>query len=254
MEAVRPGSAVRREPHTCPVCFREFDQHCCLPCTLPCQHTFCHECLLHPSLAPGGRVRCPLCRSLSWTHSTLIRKTAGHLWGGPVRLQPMEEEVEEEGGTLSSDPSPSPGEIPSPPLLVSGLSLAVGVQNSPDLRCPLCSQHLHLTPGWPRTLDCTHTLCEGCLTRLLSSSPGRWVRFLYCPACSGQSAVFLQSRAPPPLLGVWDHILPPSSPGLDPARIDAPGNITRPEPGARGDSQDTAESPCCRYTASCVLL
>ena len=49
---------------TCPVCLERYTQ----PRTLPCLHSFCHQCLGHfPVVVEGGNhcITCPVCRQTS---------------------------------------------------------------------------------------------------------------------------------------------------------------------------------------------
>uniref|UniRef100_A0A3B4BPJ9 RING-type domain-containing protein n=1 Tax=Pygocentrus nattereri TaxID=42514 RepID=A0A3B4BPJ9_PYGNA len=63
----------RQGEDPCPVCLSDFDHQTHAPYTLPCGHTFCSSCLLHPSLVRYGYLCCPLCRCLSWQPRTLRR-------------------------------------------------------------------------------------------------------------------------------------------------------------------------------------
>lgn len=192
----------------CLVCFSEFDSESHLPAILPCGHAFCHSCLRHPSLSPAGVLRCPLCRHLSWGRDTLCRKTSGP--AGALQASAASDMDRGFPCSLTSPERPH-GSIMSqlrrvnqslPAILEMAPTLQdpapqpplrqLGASSAPDEswfmnRCALCCRR-HSADSYP--LDCLHSLCPRCLDSLLTlASPG-WVTFLYCPQCSGQTAVF----------------------------------------------------------------
>ncbi|KAJ8388433.1 hypothetical protein AAFF_G00133090 [Aldrovandia affinis] len=189
---------VREEALACPVCFSEFDSSAHSPSTLPCSHTFCGSCLRHPSLVAGGRLRCPICRCLSWGRDTIYRNT-------DTAQAERRTQVESTVG-------------------VSIMDEAWFIQ-----RCVLCCRTHSASPY---RLECSHTLCPGCLRLLMAlASPG-WVTFLYCPRCQGQTAVF-QATSTTPLLAAPER---------------------RPSATSVAQSLEQRQGRCCGVWVPCVLL
>lgn len=215
------------EEEVCPVCFSEFDSCLHPPSILPCGHTFCWPCLLHPSLATSGRIHCPLCRKPVWdTHihgrnihahrrDTQIPHTNTHLSSRNTHIShrnPLTQRVAQT--TISSLRSSHPrshtnlhSHTPHRPQSLTHTQQRSVVSDHPVLlfpshpvgvsvvsegwlegRCTLCCQPLSDESSYP--LDCRHFLCPHCLGLLLAvASPVGQVYFLYCPQCQGQTAV-----------------------------------------------------------------
>lgn len=195
----------------CLVCFSEFDSESHLPAILPCGHAFCSSCLRHPSLSPAGVLRCPLCRHLSWGRDTLRRETSGPTGalaanstsdtdrGLPRSLALPERPYAFLTSQLRRGNQPLPAILEMaptfqdpavlPPLRQLGASSALD-ESWFMTRCALCCRR-HSADSCP--LDCGHSLCPRCLESLLALATPGWVAFLYCPQCSGQTAVFGRS-------------------------------------------------------------
>ena len=47
----------------CTICFDSFDTEARVPLALPCQHTFCKQCVQGFSAQSGGQYICPVCRN-----------------------------------------------------------------------------------------------------------------------------------------------------------------------------------------------
>ncbi|XP_041967903.1 uncharacterized protein LOC121724966 [Alosa sapidissima] len=231
----------------CLVCFSEFDSGSHLPGVLPCGHAFCRSCLRHPSLSPAGLLRCPLCRHLSWGRDTLRRETSSPvvaLWASTTTDRGLVSPRASLTPQQRRDNQPLPANLEmtptsqGPSLLSPLTQLRVSTLDETWFmnRCALCCRR-HAADSYP--LDCRHSLCPRCLESLLALAVPGWVAFLYCPRCSGQTAVF--SRRP----ATTTHLPTRANPQQGP--------MVRPRALERAPGIDQRQC-CCGVGIPCTLL